>query len=148
LGKVLPPPLMEQLDLTPEQQKQIGDLEKEVKEKLTRILTAEQRKKVENFRPRGPGGPGGPGGPDGPGPDGPPRKDKNGPPRKDKDGPPKKDRGDQPPPGKEPGAQIMPNSGIQWFATLERGQAEARRTGMPILFLSAAPHCGGISGIW
>jgi len=38
--------------------------------------------------------------------------------------------------------------GVQWFATLESGLAEARRSGRPILFLSAAPHCGGVSGIW
>lgn len=37
---------------------------------------------------------------------------------------------------------------IQWFATLERGLAEAKRTGKPILFVSAAPHCAGVSGMW
>lgn len=37
---------------------------------------------------------------------------------------------------------------IQWFATLERGLAEATRTGKPILFVSAAPHCAGVSGMW
>lgn len=49
------------------------------------------------------------------------------------------------------GAAALPvesPGGIAWYATLERGLAEARRTGKPILFLSAAPHCGGISGIW
>lgn len=39
-------------------------------------------------------------------------------------------------------------AGIQWFTDLEAGQAEAKRTGRPILFVSAAPHCGGISGMW
>ena len=38
--------------------------------------------------------------------------------------------------------------GIQWFATLESGLKAAEETGRPILFLSAAPHCGGVSGVW
>jgi hypothetical protein len=37
---------------------------------------------------------------------------------------------------------------IQWFATLERGLAEAKRTGKPILLVSGAPHCAGVSGMW
>jgi len=37
---------------------------------------------------------------------------------------------------------------IQWYATLDRGLAEAKRTGKPILFVSAAPHCAGVSGMW
>ena len=41
-----------------------------------------------------------------------------------------------------------PAAGIQWFPTLEAGRAEAQRTGRPILFVSAAPHCAGVSGIW
>jgi hypothetical protein len=28
------------------------------------------------------------------------------------------------------------------------GLAEAKRTGKPILFVSAAPHCAGVSGMW
>jgi hypothetical protein len=39
-------------------------------------------------------------------------------------------------------------SGIQWFATWESGLDEANRTGKPILLVSAAPHCAGVSGIW
>ena len=39
-------------------------------------------------------------------------------------------------------------AGIQWYATLDRGLAEAKRTGKPILFVSAAPHCAGVSGMW
>lgn len=39
-------------------------------------------------------------------------------------------------------------AGIQWFATWESGLKEARRTGKPILLVSAAPHCAGVSGIW
>ena len=37
---------------------------------------------------------------------------------------------------------------IAWYATLARGLAEAKRTGKPILFVSAAPHCAGVSGMW
>src|SRR5579871_870046 len=68
LGRVLPPPLVEELDLTEKQRAEIADLEKEIKERLSKILTAEQKKQVESFRPRGPSGKGGPprGGPDRP----------------------------------------------------------------------------------
>ena len=37
---------------------------------------------------------------------------------------------------------------IQWYATLERGLAEAKRTNKPILFVTGAPHCAGVSGMW
>src|SRR5579872_33262 len=67
LGKLLPPFVREGLKLTKEQEKQLSDLEAEVKEKLGKILTDEQKKMIESLRP--PGGPGG--GPGGPGPGGP-----------------------------------------------------------------------------
>jgi hypothetical protein len=41
-----------------------------------------------------------------------------------------------------------PAGGIQWFTRLRDGLAEAKRTGKPILFLSAAPSCGGVPGVW
>ena len=41
-----------------------------------------------------------------------------------------------------------PDVGIQWFTTWETAKKEAERTGRPILLVSAAPHCGGVSGIW
>lgn len=37
---------------------------------------------------------------------------------------------------------------IAWYGTLESGLAEAKRSGRPILFVSAAPQCLGVSGIW
>jgi hypothetical protein len=37
---------------------------------------------------------------------------------------------------------------IQWYATLDRGLAEAKRTGKPIMLVSGAPHCAGVSGMW
>src|SRR4051812_42318375 len=127
LGRVLPPFVRDDLDLTADQEKQIAALEDEVRQKLERILTAEQRKKAASARP-----------PFGPpmGKDGPPKA--RGPGGRGKDGPPpKKDDGEQARAG-----------GVQWFATWEAGKDEAERTGRPILFVSAAPHCAGVSGIW
>lgn len=37
---------------------------------------------------------------------------------------------------------------IGWYGTLESGLEEARKTGRPILLVSAAPHCLGVPGIW
>ena len=127
LGKVLPPFAREELNLTDEQQKQLAELEREVKAKLEKILTAEQKKMLEELRPPGPP----PAGPGGPPPGG-------GPPSGPLDGRP------LPPDG----AEVTDAGGIQWFATLDRGLDEAKRTGKPILFVSAAPHCGGVSGLW
>ncbi len=41
-----------------------------------------------------------------------------------------------------------PDQGIQWFGVWDDAKAEAKRTGKPILLISGAPHCHGISGIW
>ena len=46
------------------------------------------------------------------------------------------------------GQSLPPANGIQWFATWKAGLAEAQQTGKPILLVSAAPHCAGVSGIW
>jgi hypothetical protein len=153
LGHVLPPFVRDQLDLTEEQEKQIADLEKEVKAKLSKILTREQLQKVRTMRPpRGPGGPGGPGGPrDGDRPP-PPRGGRPGegdrPPGGPGDDRPPRD-GDRPPPPDDDQAMAdKPAAGIQWFAMLQGGLDEAKRTGKPILLVSAAPHCAGVSGIW
>lgn len=63
LGRIIPPPMRQQLELSEEQIQQIDKLEKELKEKLNKLLTEEQKKQLENMRMRGPGGPGGgPGG--------------------------------------------------------------------------------------
>ena len=105
LGKVLPPFIVDELELTEEQEAKIAALEKEVKAKLEKILTAKQKRIIQNARP----------------------------PRKGKDDNVRADK---------------PAGGIQWFATLESARAEAKRTGRPILLVSAAPHCSGVSGIW
>lgn len=90
LGRIMPPPMRQMLELSEDQIQQLDKLEKEVKEKLNNLLTADQKKQLENMRTRGPGGPGGPGGPPGGG-------DFN-----RKDGPGRgKDGGNRPPPDKD-----------------------------------------------
>jgi len=44
--------------------------------------------------------------------------------------------------------QVDAGERIAWYSTLKQGLAVARTTGRPILLVSAAPHCHGISGIW
>jgi hypothetical protein len=119
LGKVLPPFVADELDLTKDQRGEISKLEAEVKARLEMILNDEQKKKIQTLRPRGPGGPGGS-----------PRD------------------GDKPGAGDKPQKQEPTSAAIQWFATWESGLREAQRTGKPILLVSAAPHCAGVSGIW
>jgi len=75
--RLLPPRVQEQLSLTPEQQKQVADLDAEVRPKIEKILTPEQLQQLGQLRPPQreggrsgpPGGPnepeGGPGGPGG-----------------------------------------------------------------------------------
>ena len=143
LGKVLPPHIADTLELSEDQLKQIADLEKDVKSKLTKILTDGQIKKVEASKGLGKM-------------DGKEGKDKDG---KGKDGKGKDGKGDK---GKEGGApdkkssqprpamdsKLQKPSQIQWYASLDGGLKEAQRTGLPILLLSAAPHCAGVSGTW
>ena len=60
---LLPPPAIEELKLTADQQKQLTALEAEVKAKLEKILTPEQLKQLQQMRPPPrQGGMGGPGG--------------------------------------------------------------------------------------
>ena len=39
-------------------------------------------------------------------------------------------------------------SGIAWYGVLKDGLAEARRTGKPILLITAGGQCGGVPGMW
>jgi hypothetical protein len=138
LGMVIPPHIRDELNLTPEQQKKLETIEADVRGKLNKLLTDEQKRIFENHRPPF-GPPGGPGGT----PDAPTDRPKGARPDFEKKGGPP-DR----PPSNDSQVNSSKAGGIQWFATLDRGLAEAKRTGKPILYVSAAPHCGGISGIW
>jgi hypothetical protein len=72
--------------------------------------------------------------------------DRGGPPR-DRGGPPPEPPDHEPPGGRDSAKRMAP-SAIQWFASLESGFKEAKRSGRPILLVSAAPHCAGIPGTW
>jgi hypothetical protein len=106
-GQILPEFLQEMLELTDAQKKQLAALQKEVDAKLAKILTPEQKKQLDNFRPFGPGGPG-----DRPdGDDGPPPGKKDGPPgRKGKKGGPPGVRGGNEDPLPEPTPLPMPRT--------------------------------------
>lgn len=66
-------------------------------------------------------------------------------------GPPDKkgkgDKGDKGPKDEQAKA-AAPTSAIQWYATWDSANREAQVTGRPILLVSAAPHCAGVSGTW
>ena len=64
LGRVLPPFVRNDLELTEDQRKQIADLEKEVLTKLQTILTKDQLKRIQDMGAKGGKGP-----PDGKGKD-------------------------------------------------------------------------------
>ncbi len=135
-GTVIPPHIVEDLDLTEEQSGAIKELEKEVRGRLEKILKPEQIQKIRDARPPM-GGPGGP--PNGF--DGPPGGGRGG-----AKGPPGGNRPARP--GADDEVKANQTGGIQWFSTWQSAKAEAARTGRPILLVSAAPHCAGIPGIW
>ena len=135
LGKVLPPHIADTLELSEEQLKQIAALEKDVKAKLIKILTAGQVKKAEASK--GLGKMDGKDGKDGKGKDG---KDKG------KEGAAPDKKSSQPRPAMD--SKLQKPAQIQWYASLDGGLKEAQRSGLPILLLSAAPHCAGVSGTW
>lgn len=114
LGRVLPPFFRESLELTKEQEKDISDLEKDIRARLLKILTPEQMDRLKELK----------------GPKGGPPKEKG------------------PPPPDQSSKIEAPTRGIQWFAIWKAALAEAQQTGKPILLVSAAPHCAGVSGIW
>tara|TARA_B110000495_G_scaffold182112_1_gene177375 strand:- start:2084 stop:2350 length:267 start_codon:yes stop_codon:yes gene_type:complete len=39
-------------------------------------------------------------------------------------------------------------TGIAWYGVLEDGLVEAKRTGKPILLITAAAQCSGVPGMW
>ncbi len=124
-GKIIPPFVRDNLDLTEDQAKKIDDLEKDVRDKLLKILTKDQLDRVKEMGDKGPK-------------DGPPEKGKG---KKGKDKDKDKD-------GEVEAKVTGAHSGIQWFGTWEIGQREAIATDRPILLVSAAPHCAGVSGTW
>ena len=65
-GQILPPMLRQRLAITPQQEKEIDALQKEVDAKLEKLLNAEQRQQLKEMRERGPGGFGPPPGRGGP----------------------------------------------------------------------------------
>jgi Spy/CpxP family protein refolding chaperone len=84
-GEILSGFLQDVLKLDADQKKQVAELQKEIDAKLAKILSADQKKTMENMRPKGGFGPGGPGGgpggaPPGGAPGGPPPKMGFGPP--------------------------------------------------------------------
>lgn len=125
LGKVMPPELLQKLELTDNQRAELSKLENEVRSRLEKILTEDQLRAAEKFGKR-------------------PPLDKG---KKGGFPPGKKEDGDLPK-RPEPDAKLNTPGGIAWFTSLEDGLKVAKRTGRPILFLSAAPHCAGVSGIW
>ena len=59
-GQVMPDFLANQLKLTADQKKKFAELQKELDEKLEKILTDDQKKMLKEMKERGPmGGPGG-----------------------------------------------------------------------------------------
>ena len=55
----------------------------------------------------------------------------------------------QPGPPPEGGVVEVPTTpSIAWFGSWEGGLAEAKRTGRPIMLMSATPQCRGVPGMW
>ncbi len=90
IGAIVPPHIVELLEFTDAQKKDLADLQREVDNRLGKILTDDQKKQLAEMRERGPGGPGGPDG------------DKGGPPG-GKSGPPGGGKGDKGGKGGPPG---------------------------------------------
>lgn len=44
--------------------------------------------------------------------------------------------------------EVPTAAGIAWFGTWDAALAEAERTKRPILFMSAAPQCQNVPGVW
>ena len=138
VGVVVPPVLLDELKLTDAQKAELKDIEKDLKGRLDKLFTADQKKVIENYQPtaKGKGPP-------------PPKKGNQNP-----DPTPANPSGTETAPRpREPGQPVgdaisKEPPAIQWYATLARGLAEAERTGKPILFVSAAPHCAGVSSMW
>ncbi len=69
-GQIMPQFITDMLKLTDDQKKQVETLQKDVDEKLDKILTDDQKKQLKELKERGPGGFGGGAGGKGGGPGG------------------------------------------------------------------------------
>jgi hypothetical protein len=127
----LPPHIQEELSLSQEQERQLQDIEKDIRARVLKILTSQQKNKLQKLQQRGPGGP--------------PVRNRGEPP--DGDGPPNRPNQGEPPDDRQSRTD-SPAGGIQWFATWESGLRAAQQSNRPILLVSAAPHCAGVPGIW
>ena len=58
LGQVMPPHILRELNCSPEQARKIAALEKDVKQRLSTILTSEQKKTLASMKSMGRGRPG------------------------------------------------------------------------------------------
>jgi hypothetical protein len=109
-GKIMPPHVRDYLNLSDEQENQIDDLEREVRTKLMKIFTEEQKERLQNFRDKGPKGP-------------PPGPDRDGPPEKGKGKGKGKEKDRRPPCGDGPEANAWsPRGALQWCADVASGR--------------------------
>ena len=109
-GKIIPPHVRDFLDLSDDQEAKIDELEVEVRAKLLKIFTEDQKRRLQEMREKGPKGP-----------------DRDGPPKKgpDRDSPPEKKKGKDRRPDCEGGAEASswsPRTAFQWCADLASGR--------------------------
>jgi len=168
-GGMLPPhPLMETLDIDKDGKLSAEEIKKSPQSLMKLDKNGDGELSREELRPSRPDmgkgmGKGGKGGPEGKGskggkggPEG--KGSKGGPGQQGKGGAPEgKESGPARPPLEKPDPQsqsqlqVSPSplpEAIAWYTDLDAGLAEAKRTNKPILLMSAAPSCSGVSGVW
>ena len=60
LGTLIPQPIQEELGLSEDQEQKLRDIERDVRDRVLKMLTGEQRKKLQSMEKRVAGGPSGP----------------------------------------------------------------------------------------
>lgn len=156
-GGMLPPhPLMEAMDLDKDGKLSAEEIKKSPQSLLKLDKNGDGELSREELRPARPNmakgmGKGGKGGPEG-------KASKGGPGQQGKGGAPEgKESGPARPPLEKPDPQSQAQlqaspsplpEAIAWYTDLDAGLAEAKRTNKPILLMSAAPSCSGVSGVW